>query len=137
MQAQIQKVEDRFEMSASVEEMQSLQSGLKEYAPLYRLVKLEKCLPLYQKIEDAKGASQTVYNRLDRIDLDLKNKADTDMFNQKTLEIEEKINRHFDSAFQKKEAKNMEDEFKFKTNQIEKNIEKNARQLNQLDNTIQ
>ena len=115
---------------ASGEDMQSLQSGLKDYAPLYRLVKMEKDLPLYQKIEDAQGASQMVYNRLDRHDEELNRKTDLDQFKTTISEIEQKIAMHFDSAFQKKEAKNMEDEFKFKFSQIEKNIEKGSQKTN-------
>ena len=49
---------------------------------------MEKDLPLYQKIEDAQGASQMVYNRLDRHDEELNRKTDLDQFKTTISEIE-------------------------------------------------
>ena len=57
------------------------------YQQAFRLDKIEKQLPLYQKIEDAKGASQVVDDRLDNLDKAVKLKADISKFKEKTVNM--------------------------------------------------
>ena len=49
----INKIKEQLNMSASSEEMQEMTTKMKDYAPMYKLIKLEERMKSYQLISEA------------------------------------------------------------------------------------